>query len=162
MSFTFGSGWLALTQPGYDSIDNTNGVLIKTAGYPGGFSSSANFGTVSFYAKKTGSGTIKIGDSSLAFQASSQSAITGSGTSFAVTAPVVPVTPPIVTPLKKPVSVEATTTQPLVQAELATQTAAAIASGGGNAWVWILVGVVLIAIVGYGIYSLGQKKRGDN
>src|SRR3989344_3109057 len=39
-SFTLNSAWMALTQPGYDLIDNTNGVLIKSACYPGGLSSS--------------------------------------------------------------------------------------------------------------------------
>src|SRR3989344_7692792 len=42
-SFTLGSNWIAMAQSGYDSIDNTNGVLIKTAGYPGGLTSLTHF-----------------------------------------------------------------------------------------------------------------------
>jgi len=63
-SFTLGSDWMALSQSGYDLIDNTNGVLVKTAGYPGGLSSAATFGTVSFLAKKAGDGIIKIASDS--------------------------------------------------------------------------------------------------
>ena len=85
-SFTLGNSWMALTQPGYDSTDNINGVLTKTAGYPSGFSGATTFGTITFYAKKAGTGTIKIGNSSLAFESSSQSAITGNGTAFTVSA----------------------------------------------------------------------------
>ena len=40
-SFTFAPSWMPLAQSGYDLTDNTNGVFIKTAGYPGGISSAA-------------------------------------------------------------------------------------------------------------------------
>src|SRR3989344_5755358 len=55
-SFTLADGWILFSKPGYDLTDNTNGVLIKTAGYPNGVSSSTTFGKVSFLAKKSGSG----------------------------------------------------------------------------------------------------------
>lgn len=84
-SFSFGSGWMALSQTGYDLINNTSGVLIKTAGYPGGLSSSATFGTVSFYAKKAGSGTIKLGNGSLALDANNQNVLSGASGSVSVT-----------------------------------------------------------------------------
>ncbi|MFH1230529.1 MAG: cohesin domain-containing protein, partial [Planctomycetota bacterium] len=71
-SFTFGSNWMIVNQPGYDSIDNVNGVLVKTAGYPGGVSSQVTFGTVSFSAKKAGNGVIKMGNNSLALDATNQ------------------------------------------------------------------------------------------
>ena len=71
-SFTFGTSWMPVSQPGYDSIDNINGILIKTAGYPGGVSSQATFGTISFFAKKTGIGIIKLGSNSLALNATNQ------------------------------------------------------------------------------------------
>ena len=51
-NFVPASNWLPLTQPGYDQLDNTNGILTKTAGYPGGFSTSTLFGIVTFEAKK--------------------------------------------------------------------------------------------------------------
>jgi len=76
-SFSFGSGWMAVSQPGYDSTDNTTGVLVKTGGYPGGLNSLANFGTISFSAKKSGSGTIQITNNSFALDANSQNALSG-------------------------------------------------------------------------------------
>src|ERR1035437_570097 len=54
-SFILGNNWMALSQPGYDSTDNVNAVLVKTAGYPGGLSGPAEFGTITLYAKKSGS-----------------------------------------------------------------------------------------------------------
>lgn len=71
-SFTFGNSWMSVNQPEYDLIDNANGVLIKTAGYPGGISSSAVFGTVLFSAKKTGEGVIEVGGDSFVLNAENQ------------------------------------------------------------------------------------------
>lgn len=63
--FTFGSGWFPLSQPGYDLVDNQKGAVIKTAGYPGGISKLAVFGTATFQAKKSGQGQIKVGPNSM-------------------------------------------------------------------------------------------------
>jgi len=94
-SFTFGSTWMPLSQSGYDSIDNTKGILIKTAGYPGGLSSTASFGTVSFLAKKAGSGTITIGNNSLALDSTNKNVLSGTPqVSVLITAPVVTTIPP--------------------------------------------------------------------
>src|SRR5487761_385930 len=92
-SFTLGDNWMALSQSGYDSVDNTKGVLVKTAGYPGGISSATTFGTVSFYAKEAGTGNITFGNDSVAFQINSQSVLTGTPASFAITAPTAPASP---------------------------------------------------------------------
>lgn len=91
-SFTFGSGWMALSQPEYDLIDNTNGVLIKTAGYPGGISKLITFGTVSFSAKKTGKGIIKIGEDSLVLDVANQNVpiVSLAQTSVTIAAPPLP------------------------------------------------------------------------
>lgn len=83
-SFSFASGWMALSQPGYDLIDNNSGSLIKTAGYAGGFSSNTQFGTVSFKAKKSGTNVIKIGNGSLALDASGQNVYSATGNQVAV------------------------------------------------------------------------------
>ncbi len=60
-SFTGASGWLSLSQPGYDSMDSVTGSIIKTGGYPTGLTAGTNkmFGTITFVAKKTGIATIK-------------------------------------------------------------------------------------------------------
>jgi len=76
-TFNFGNGWTALSQSGYDLIDNKNGLLIKTAGYPGGISDSVIFGTISFAAKKAGDGVIRANGDSLAFDATSQNVFVG-------------------------------------------------------------------------------------
>lgn len=65
-SWQFAGAWQPLSQSGYDLIDNNNGSLIKTAGYPGGLDKSATFGTITFKAKKTGTGTISFAGGSMA------------------------------------------------------------------------------------------------
>lgn len=106
-SFNFGSNWMALSASGYDLIDNTNGILIKTAGYPGGLSSAVAFGTVSFTAKKSGSGVIGLGSNSMVLNAENQDILSGSIVQTAVniaapapvpTIPAAPVAPSVKTP----------------------------------------------------------------
>lgn len=164
-SFTLDNNWMALTQTGYDSTDNTNGVLIKTAGYPGGISGATTFGTITFYAKKSGSGTISIGNGSLAFQTTGSSAITGSGTAFTVSAKAVApaktteqVTPTVET---TPVVQEATNTTPVaVQPAPNTQTAAVAESGSANyTWLWIVLIIVVLALIGWWIYSRRSEPK---
>jgi len=85
-SFIFTPGWLPLPQPGYDLIDNTEGTLIKTAGYPGGVSSSVTFGTVVLRAKSTGTAVITVvGSSSLVLDAQNQNVINTQPTKTTVT-----------------------------------------------------------------------------
>lgn len=76
-SFSFGNNWMPLSQTGYDLLDNSNGTLIKTAGYPGGVDSNASFGTVVFSAKKSGNAEIQVAGDSLALDASNQNVISG-------------------------------------------------------------------------------------
>lgn len=93
-SFSFSNGWMALSQTGYDLIDNTNGLLIKTAGYPGGIPTSATFGTVSFSAKKSGSGVIKLTSNSMALDAENENVLSSPlaqvTVSIAAPAPIAP------------------------------------------------------------------------
>ncbi|MEK7125918.1 MAG: cohesin domain-containing protein, partial [Patescibacteria group bacterium] len=65
-SFTIAKGWTPWQQPGYYLIDNTNGILIQSAGYPGGLTSTASFGTVVFKAKKSGEAKIQVTGNSMA------------------------------------------------------------------------------------------------
>ena len=87
-SFTFGGGWMMLSQPGYDLIDNAKGILIKTGGYPGGLSKPITFGTVSFLAKKPGDGIIKIGGDSIVLDGASHNVFkdTAAQSSLTITA----------------------------------------------------------------------------
>jgi len=59
-SFKMNDSWVSLKQPGYDLINNNEGILIKTGGYPRGVSSGTAFGTATFRAKKTGEGIIEV------------------------------------------------------------------------------------------------------
>ena len=70
--------WVVLSQPEYSLIDNTNGILVKAASFPGGISEPVSFGNISFLAKKSGKGIIKIGKDSIALDASSQNVFDGS------------------------------------------------------------------------------------
>lgn len=152
ISFSLGSNWMSLTQSGYDSIDNTNGVFIKTAGYPGGFSGATTFGTITFHVKKSGSGTIKIGNNSLAFEANNQNVITGNETVF---------TAPVNTIKAESTVQEATNTVPIQEViqststtQLNIQTAAVTKAGfQGNTWLWIFLSIIVLGIVGGWIYS---------
>ncbi len=113
-SFNFSSGWMAISQPGYDAIDNVVGSLIKTAGYPGGFSSNAVFGVVSFTAKKSGSGVIKTTAASQAFDANNQNVLAGiAQTSVSISALTAATPTPIRTATPSP-SGQPQTTSPAV------------------------------------------------
>lgn len=76
-SFTFGGRWMPLVQPGYDLVDNNNGILIKTAGYQGGLNAKADFGTIVFKAKKNGAGAVQVATSSVALGADNQNMMSG-------------------------------------------------------------------------------------
>lgn len=84
-SFTQAPVWMSLNQPGYDLIDNTNGVLLKSAGYPNGFSTSTKYGAIVFKTLKSGNGKITLNNESKAFQESTQSEITGNSVAINIT-----------------------------------------------------------------------------
>ncbi len=165
-SFTPGNGGMVLNQTGFDLTDNTNGVLVKTAGYTGGISAPTMFGTILFTAKKAGSGTVKVGGQSAAFSVSGQSPITGVSSTFTVNAASVSPTPKAKTPVPSlaPVTtvagevVTATDTPAAVSIAANTQVAAAAAvisssttdAGSGSiTWVLVILVVILIVIIGY-------------
>jgi len=172
-SFSFGSNWMALTQTGYDLIDNTNGVLIKTAGYPGGISSAITFGTISFSAKKAGTGTIKLGANSLALDSQSNNVFDGAlaGTSVTITAPTpapaptptptpapTPALTPTVTPSPAPV-VTLPAAQPGARPSFFAAVANVISFGTGKTWIAIIVAIIILAIIVYLIFYFTQKAR---
>jgi len=182
-SFTLGSNWMALTQTGYDS--NESGTLIKTGGYPGGLVSSANFGTVTFSAKKSGSGTISLGDSSLVLNSQSQNVISGApqatvSISAAIQptptpSPVVgtprPTSTPTASPSASPTpSPEASPTEsPLAAAtpSFSSNAAASLFAGIGNilslgtgsAFLAIVVALIIILAIIYLVMYLIKRKK---
>ena len=175
-SFTFAPSWMPLAQPGYDLADNTNGVLIKTAGYPGGISSAATFGTVSFLAKKSGNGTITLNNNSFALDANNQNVIAGASvqTAVAISAPApVQTTPttPALEPTEEgavlgeeaPVVQEPTTvSQPIVAQSMLSAVGSIVTLGTDSVIVGLLVAVIILALAGYAIYSMIQRVRRKN
>src|SRR3989338_9882807 len=85
-SFTFAAGtpmWIPLSQSGYDSM--TAGNVTKTAGFPGGFTTTKSLGTIPFRAKESGTATIEASPQSLAYDAQSKNTISGAQGSSLVT-----------------------------------------------------------------------------
>lgn len=168
-SFTFGTNWMPLSQPGYDLIDNTDGVLIKTAGYPAGTASAVTFGTVSFLAKKTGTGIIKVGNNSLALDSGNQNVFSSAlvQASVNITAPVVP---PASTPTPEeevptpeeeaPVVVSPPAEEkPEARPSFFAAVANVISFGTGKIWIAIIVAIVILAIIIYLVFYFTKKAR---
>ncbi len=122
-SFSFASGWLPLSQPGYDSIDNASGLMVKTAGFSGGFSGSKVFGTVTFMAKAAGSATIVPTNGTQILDASNANSFTSGGRgNIIITQPVVVPVQPVLVP--KPGTNPANPARkPLAKTKTATSTA---------------------------------------
>ena len=96
-SFTFNSAWMPLTQSGLDAMDNTSGSLIKTAGYPGGFSVKTLLGTATFKVNKAGTIAISVNKESYVLDVDSKNTLNTYGSvSVTSTAPVVVSTPPVI------------------------------------------------------------------
>ena len=160
-SFAFSAGWVPVSQPGYDLVDNSKGVLIKTGGYPGGISAPTTFGTVTFSAKKTGTGLINVSGNSLALDAFSKNVLASQLNQISIkisSPPPVPAQKPVPQPTPKQQLIEpaspVTENQPVDSA----QTATAIQSGGiSTSWILLAVAMSLIAF-GAGIL-VGQKTK---
>ncbi len=79
-TWSLGDQWIGLRQSGYDSLDNAAGTLTRTAGYPGGFSGTAYFGTITFVAERAGQATITLGPNSFIYNEESKNTYTGANT----------------------------------------------------------------------------------
>jgi hypothetical protein len=189
-SFNFGDNysWVAVSQPGYDLLDNTNGVLVKTAGYPKGFSSPVTFGTATFVAKKDGNGTIEVGADSMVLDSTSKNILSGAQgkTSVSIATLTASLPTPATTSTPKPTVLGQRTAQiptstpttilssPSVSPEVGTKTQpeagpkaglfAAIGSvitlGSGKVWLGILVVLILIVVVYYLVKAIFRRSKG--
>ncbi len=113
-SFSLSGGWQALTQSGYDLVDNNGGSLIKTAGYTGGISNKTTFGTVKFRVKKVGVAKVSVTSGSALYDENSKNVLSGNAVStFTVSAPVAE--PEI---KRLPVETKSTTVQKTVTTEV--------------------------------------------
>ncbi len=87
-SFTPASGVIALSQPGYDLVDNAGGVLVKTVGFPKGATSQTLVGTIVFSGAHAGSAQVSVDSGSLALEVNNSNAASSFGTAlFTITAP---------------------------------------------------------------------------
>lgn len=179
--FNFGPTWMQLSQPGYDKIDNSSGTLIKTAGYPQGTVNNILFGTVTFRAKKTGSGNVSVSSSSTVLNQSSQNVFSGVLASTAVTVAVIQTptptptlvgtvqtpTPrktavpgqPTVQPTQSPEVTESATPTPTV--EPSTQQASILGTIGNKLDLGTdsrLVSLAVVLALVYGAYWLIRRK----
>ena len=162
-SFNFGNNWMALSQPGYDLTDNIGGKLIKTAGYPGGVSSTDVFGTATFYAKQSGNGVIKSGSSSLVLDANNQNVL-----AVAVLQTAVSILPAVSAPGVSPLLSLVGTISPSLEGEAAVDPQAGqnlfaqignlITLGTDRAWIAVLVILVILGLV-YRLVNYFRRKR---
>ncbi len=78
VSFTQASGWFPLTASGYDAVEA--GSVVKTAGFPGGFMESKEFGTLTFRAQAAGEAVVSLSSgSSIVFNSQGVNKLTGVG-----------------------------------------------------------------------------------
>ncbi|HAE36386.1 MAG: hypothetical protein UR85_C0001G0019 [Candidatus Nomurabacteria bacterium GW2011_GWF2_35_66] len=74
----FADGWLPIVQPGYDLIDNKNGSIIKTAGFPGCWTGKRLLGTITFSPKESSLGKIEVSNKTFALDDESADVYSGS------------------------------------------------------------------------------------
>ncbi len=178
-SFIFKEGWIPLSQNEYNLVDNENGLLIKTAGYPGGLVSISEFGTISFSAKQAGNEVINISNNSFALDLENQNILNEELAQLVlkITAPVlVPEpTPPaeegieeeiieeeeIVPEEEMPEEEEKAVILPEEEAKAQPSFLAAIVNivsfGTGKAWIAIIVAIIILAILAYLVYYFSRK-----
>jgi hypothetical protein len=170
-SFAFESGWIPVTQSGYDLVNNTAGILAKTAGYPGGLTKTATLGTITFEVKKSGTGIIKFSDDSLALDATNKNLITSTSTAeirIAVSTPKVTFSPTpnrgdslVVSVSPTPTPSASTVADNQKTGNLPVNQYGTIGTilglNNGLWWIWI-VGIAIIAIV---VSLVFRKKKVD-
>ncbi len=83
--FSYDSKVIALSQPGYDELDNSKGTLIKTAGFPGGITSSTILGTITFRVKAAGTSAVIVGNGSMVLNQSNANIVNPSNGTIMVT-----------------------------------------------------------------------------
>lgn len=171
VSFSQAAGWMPLVAPGFDLIDNTNGKLVKTGGFPARVTALKLFGTIVFKAKKAGTAVIGIeGDSMALDTANANKYTTSTGAAYTIKAAALKVkhTPTVKhkttstsgavktqksnehsSSLEKSSTEEATTTATTTDSAATStaqgQTAAAGGTNANNIWYYILAAVAILA-----------------
>lgn len=161
-SFTLGPNWMA---PEGVAIDNSAGTVSMLAGYPRGTETTVLFGTISFVAKKSGTGTISIGNESIALGADNKNALSGSVSLVNVSVVASTPTPTpalsgtVVTPTPTPspeasIAAETPSAEPSAQQATLLGTIGSVLNlGTGNRF----VGLIMILVITYGAYWLIKR-----
>lgn len=178
--------WLTPPGAGNSVTDNTNGSLIKTAGYLGGFTTTKNFGTATFRAKADGVATVAVTASSAAYNAQNANTLVGTQGSSAITVATkkAPVPAPVPTPTPTTLTTPKTTTtkttpaveqtqevavsgeeapvaqEPTIESQPLLASVGSIESSGTTSAITrILITVIILALIGYAIYAVIQRTR---
>jgi len=156
--FTLASNWMALSQSGYDNVDPISGTIIKTAGYPGGLSNAAVFGTVTFTAKESGTAHIAVAQGTQILDANNQNnfnnALNLVAISIAAQAAPTPASQPTTTAIVTPSLSANSASSPL------TSLSAAAGSTGLDYMTYVIILIiVVIVIIGYFIWKKTSKKQ---
>src|SRR3989344_3162697 len=168
VSWSFAPKWLVLSQTGYDTEDNVKGILVKTAGYPGGITSSTVLGTAVFRTKLAGTATVAAGADSLILDKTNKNLLLGGQGSGRVTisSPAPSVTKPaIVAPSVAPVATTSTASVATTSTSTlsASNQTAAVAEGVGQSFAakWIILGVLgFLILVGAGVWFFRKNEAG--
>lgn len=171
VSFTLNDAMLPLKTAGYDALDNSAGVLTKTGGYTGGITTTSSFGTLVLRAKTSGTGTFTVADSSKLLDGNNadQQSDTQTLTYTIASAPAPQTTstatskPTQTASAQKPATEtpKATTSSPETQkaVEATSSQAAAVATSGVGATLWVLMVVAILVAFGVG-YFAGLRRFG--
>ncbi|MDO8751994.1 MAG: hypothetical protein Q7J22_00350 [Candidatus Wolfebacteria bacterium] len=184
-SFTFANGWMPLAQPGYDLIDNTSGKMLKTGGFPGGVATLQLFGTASFTALQSGSGSVKANVDSFSLDSENKNTLSAAlpSVSLKVSAPATAPTPtptpteepeattPEITeeqPAEEPATTTTaelipipvgTTPGPEARASLLSSLGNVLSIGTSNIWIGIFISLVFLALIAQLIYKATRKPK---
>lgn len=152
VSFSFATGAFALSQPGYDSAGE--GALVKTAGFPGGFTGIRPFGTAVFRARSVGTAAISASSDSLLLNTQGVNRLTETETlTLAIAALAAPLSPaplPQSAELTPAADAPATSFTPTTSVSEISEQSAAI--GASTAWKSPLV-IALVSLFAVGILA---------
>ena len=160
-TFSFAPTWIPLSQTGYDQM--SGGMVIKTGGYPGGFTTTKTLGTLTVRALKAGtititsSGSILYDGNSSKLPLTTGSAVITSNASAPAPAPA-SAPKPVAKTTSKVVATTTATTTVSTPVEVAVAPAPAVTPapaltdavgdiGGSSSLIWIIVIILLIAAV---------------
>lgn len=156
LSVNYASGWLPLTQAGYDSIDENEGSITKTAGYPGGITTTTQFVTVTARLIAPGVATFESTSATQMLDEDSKNTYVAAAPATLTVRTPAPAPTPQVTPVQNvPIESESIQINPNTTQERgpAGQAAAVVAAEGGFTFypfglivITLLIG--LMALVG--------------